>query len=82
MKTRDGRCFKTGEKAIEQLVKDVATAETHKVIANYWDPTCDEGNTAQLTPHGVVLQELEIPQAGDPTVTVTKLFEAVEKAAE
>ena len=68
-KTRDGRFFKKGELAIEQLIKDAAEAE-YKIITNYWNPT--ENDKAQY-PQGVELNEIEV-SAGSANVTVEKII--------
>ena len=68
-KTRDGRFFKKGELAIEQLIKDAAEAE-YKIITNYWNPT--ENDKAQY-PQGVELNEIEV-SAGSASVTVEKII--------
>ena len=55
-KTRDGRFFKKGKLAIEQLIKDAAEAE-YKIITNYWNPT---ENDKAHAPMGVELNEIEV----------------------
>lgn len=68
-KTRDGRFFKKGELAIEQLIKDAAEAE-YKIITNYWNPT---ENDKAHAPQGVELNEIEV-SAGSANVTVEKII--------
>lgn len=68
MKTRDGRYFKTGKKAIEALIKDAA-AHTYKAFTNMWDVTPDpEG-----LPYATVFVKIEIPAVDGVTVKVTRL---------
>ena len=68
-KTRDGRFFMKGSKAIEQLIKDAAEAE-YKIITNYWNP---EENIKAHAPQGVELNEIDV-EAGSATVNITKLI--------
>ena len=68
-KTRDGRFFKKGELAIEQLIKDAAEAE-YKIITNYWNPT--ENDKAQY-PQGVELNEIENIHRPINTITILSL---------
>ena len=68
-KTRDGRFFMKGSKAIEQLIKDAAEAE-YKIITNYWNPV---ENDKAHAPQGVELNEIDV-EAGSATVNITKLI--------
>lgn len=71
IKSRDGRVFLKGTKAIKRLIGD-ALAHSYKVITNYWD--CR--NVAKGLPFGTVLNEIEIEkdfddaQAGEAVVTL------------
>jgi hypothetical protein len=69
-KTRDGRFFKKGELAIEQLIKDAAEAE-YKIITNYWNPT---EVTERHAPAGVELNEIDVPSINGVSVTATKII--------
>ena len=70
IKTRDGRVFLKGTKAIKRLIGD-ALAHTYKVITNYWNPMV----VAKGLPFGTVLNEIEVEkdfddaQAGEAAVT-------------
>lgn len=69
-KTRDGRFFMKGSKAIEQLIKDAAEAE-YKIITNYWNPV---ENDKAHAPQGVELNEIDVPSINNVSVTATKII--------
>ena len=75
IKTRDGRVFFKGMKAIKRLIGEVLATNYDKVITNYFDNT----KTPSGNPFGWQLLELNVKapcasiEAGEALVTVTEL---------
>lgn len=73
-KTRDGRVFFKGTKAIKRLIGD-ALAHTYKVIANYWCPIVETSGSV----HGVVLREIEVKKDFDTAKEAESVVTKCEK---
>jgi hypothetical protein len=73
-KTRDGRVFFKGTKAIKRLIGD-ALAHTYKVIANYWCPIVETSGSV----HGVVLKEIEVEKDFDSASAAESVVTKCEK---